>query len=203
MSFTAGQKLRASQMPGYTCTSTTRPTGHTGQTIYETDTGMVALYTGTGWNYLVPTGEIGSDAAFNGSAAQTIANTTDTIFAAGTTVISSPLVTRTTSGVGHRFTLNRTGRWAFMFNPRWGAPGGAIGGERYAAIRKGTAVIASNGFISQAQNSPTTMNVNCIQRCTSGEWIEFWVYQNSGGSRDLENNSGASWGRCQLTWLGP
>ena len=49
MTFTAGQKVRASQMPGYVCTSSTRPTGHSGQTIFETDTGLMMMYTGSAW----------------------------------------------------------------------------------------------------------------------------------------------------------
>jgi hypothetical protein len=51
MSFTAGQKLRATQMPFFVCTSGTRPTGHTGQPVYETDTGRIAVYTGSVWVY--------------------------------------------------------------------------------------------------------------------------------------------------------
>lgn len=54
MTFTAGQKLRASQMPGYVCTSSTRPSGHSGQIIYETDTDRLVMYTGSSWRYITP-----------------------------------------------------------------------------------------------------------------------------------------------------
>lgn len=49
MSYTAGQKLRASQMSVYVCTSTTRPIGHVGQLIYETDFRRFVMYDGSQW----------------------------------------------------------------------------------------------------------------------------------------------------------
>ena len=49
MSYTAGQKLRATQMSMYVCTSATRPDGHTGQLIYETDTDAFQVYNGSAW----------------------------------------------------------------------------------------------------------------------------------------------------------
>lgn len=53
----AGQKLRASTLNAETitvCTSGSRPVSPSaGQEIYETDTGLRAIYNGTAWGYLI------------------------------------------------------------------------------------------------------------------------------------------------------
>ena len=100
MSFTAGQKLRASQMPGYVCTSSTRPTGHSGQIIYETDTGFFMWYNGSNWDYLQATSGISHEAEYYASTAQTIPTATDRPLAFDTAVITSSDVTRGTSTAG-------------------------------------------------------------------------------------------------------
>lgn len=54
MAYTAGQKLRASQMTVAVCTAATRPAGHSGQIAFETDTGKLILYNGSAWVYILP-----------------------------------------------------------------------------------------------------------------------------------------------------
>lgn len=202
MSFTAGQKVRASQMPGFVCTSSTRPTGHAGQYIYETDTGMVALHDGTNWQYVFATGATTQDAEFNMATAQSIANTTDTMVEFGTTNVSSPLVTKAASGTGHTFTLNRSGRWVITTTLRFAA--NASAGERYFAIRRtGTEVIASTGGVKAAISGPWTANLSVTKRFGVGDVISGWVYQSSGAAASMESNNGAAWGRINFSWVGP
>ncbi len=207
MTWVAGQKIRASQMPGYVCTSSTRPAGHSGQIIYETDTGMTAIYTGSAWRYLAPTGEIASDAQYQAASDQTIASGSDTLVAFGTTKLSSPLVTRGTSGAGHYFRLNRAGRWAINTTVRWG--NSASGGERFNSIRYAAANIASQGILKAASSSPITFNLSVLVRVTtaaagtSSADVDINAFQFAGSNQVLEAVDGSAWGRINLSWLGP
>jgi hypothetical protein len=205
MTYTAGQKVRASQMTGYVCTSSTRPTGHSGQMIYETDTGMYAGYVGGAWRYLFATGEIGSDASFNAASNQTIGNAVDTVIAFGTDLVTSPLVVKGTTGAGHYFRLQRAGRWLATSTIRWASN---ATGERYNAILVGGSVRASQGALL-AGTSPVTHNLTAAFRVAIGDQntsaadVHMTAYQSSGANRDLEANSGSRWNSIQLSWLGP
>lgn len=207
MTFVAGQKVRASQMPGYTCTSSTRPTGHSGQIIYETDTGMTAIYTASGWRYLAPTGEILSDAEFNAASNQAVANTTQPIVAFGTTNQASPLVVRGTSGAGHYFRLQRAGRWIVTASIRWGSS--ASGGERYNLLLVGGVGRASQG--ASTTGTPVTHNLTSVVRIAVGAQntaaadvhIEAYQASTGGVSQNLEFNNTTGWNRINLSWIGP
>jgi len=207
MTWVAGQKVRASAMPGYVCTSGTRPSGHSGQIIYETDTGMTAIYTGSAWRYLVPTGEIASDAQYQAASDQTISSGSDTLAAFGTTKLSSTLVTRNTSGAGHAFRLNRAGRWAINTTVRW--ENSASGGERFNSIMYAGSNVASQGILKAASSSPITFNLSVLVRVTtaaagtSSADVAINAYQFAGSNQVLEADDGSAWGRINLSWLGP
>lgn len=208
MAYAAGQKLRASQMSVFVCTSTTRPAGHSGQIVYETDTGMMAVRTGSTWRYFAPTGEVASDAQYNANATQTIPNVTDTPTAFSQTDLSSPLVVRGITGAGHYFRAQRPGRWAITATIRWAALGVAAGGERYMSInRQGTEPLVSTGQVMPSGTAPVTMSCAVVARVQSGQEntsaADFHVnaFQGSGSSKDLQAATG--WGRINLSWLGP
>lgn len=206
MAFVAGQKLRASQLSTYVCTSSTRPAGHSGQIIYETDTGLLAVYTGSAWAYFAATGEIASDAKFQGSGTQSVATSSDVPVSFGSTVLSSAYVTRGTTGAGHYFRINRPGRYIITATCRYQPD--AAGGERYIGLlRSGTAVYAAAGVPKpSATNGPTTLVVATIARVTSAEAgtpaADFHVaaWQSSGGSLTLDGTAG--WRTIYFTWLG-
>lgn len=206
MAFTAGQKIRASQMSVHVCTSATRPIGHSGQLIYETDTGMLAIYSGSAWYPVLPTGEIASDAEYNATSNQTIAHATDTVLAFGTANQTCPLVTRNVSGTGHSFRLLRAGRWSIIATLRWAANST---GERFNAVRMGGANIASQGALLATGSSAITHNLSAVKRVTAAQAgtsaadVDAIAYQNSGANRDIEGYNPGGWGRFNFAWLGP
>lgn len=207
MAYAAGQKLRASQMSVYVCTSSTRPSGHSGQIIYETDTGMLAMYTGTSWRYITATGEIASDATYRqGGTAQTINNATDTVARFDVAVQTSPLIVRGTTGPGHYFRMQRPGRHIIASTIRWAQT--TATGERYMSInRGGTEVLMANGQIKTNTNDRLTQNCTVVFRVavgdenTSAADIHVNLYQNSGGDRQLEYAPG--WCQIAISWIGP
>ncbi|GAA2855413.1 hypothetical protein GCM10010472_10890 [Pseudonocardia halophobica] len=205
MAYAAGQKLRASQLSTYVCTSTTRPTGHSGQWILETDTQMVAIYDGSAWRYVAATGSVGSDAEYQASATQSIPNNGDTIVAFGQANQTTPLVVRGTTGPGHFFRLQRPGRWFVSTTVRFASNST---GERYARLNVATAGKASQGALL-AGTSPITHNLSAVFRINPGDEnttaadVDVRVFQNSGSAKDLEANNGAGWGRINLSWIGP
>jgi hypothetical protein len=140
MSYTAGQKLRATQMGGrYVCTSTTRPPGHVGQEIYETDFKRFMMYDGTQW-IQVPQGT-----AFTGQ--------TDS----GTTTSSTYTATRTgtanVAGVAFKAPLSGIVRidWACGISAVSGIPLVSFQCLTGAVIGSGSSVLAaSDSYALQA-----------------------------------------------------
>lgn len=94
MAYTAGQKLRASQMSTFACTSATRPAGHSGQTIYETDTGRILVYTGSAWRSILPEVTVQSAPGDSG----TVTSTTYTGTRTGTSNVCGSSFTAPPSG---------------------------------------------------------------------------------------------------------
>lgn len=198
MTYTAGQKLRASEMSGYTCTSATRPTGHTGQIIYETDTGQTAIYTSGGtWKYLAPTGEVSTGAEYNATSAQTVATSSDTVIAFGTENVASSLVTRGTSGAGHTFTLNRAGLWQIGVTLRYN--GVAANRETYIEIREsGYGIMAADSVVTNL-NLATTMHCTVSKVFEATDVVFARTFQSSGGNLNTIETQG--WTRINLNWI--
>lgn len=201
MAYAAGQKLRASQLSTYVCTSTTRPTGHSGQWIYETDTQMLAINDGSTWRYIAATGAVAQDVEYNMATAQSIPNITDTLVEFGLANVTSPMVTRTVSGSGHRFTVGRAGRWVVVTTLRYGSS--AAAGERYGAIRKNANPVSSQGTVKAAVGAPVTFNLTATLRLVVGDIIDVITFQGSGGAASLETNNNSAWGRLNISWIGP
>ena len=176
----------------HVCTSATRPgSPASGRLIYETDTGLVLLYS-AGWKVIGSSDAILTGARYFATAAQSIAQNTRVSFPS--TDYSSTLVTRTLSGSGHTFTLNRAGRWAFSTTLRL-TPKAE---EGYCAIQAGGSVIASQGAAGSAA-SAHTINVNTIRRLASGTVIDVIGFTGS-GSRNSQPAAG-EWVNIALEWL--
>lgn len=198
MAYTAGQKLRASAMSVYVCTSSTRPAGHSGQLIYETDTGMYAAYDGSTWRYLAPdgTGSVRTDVQFNASVAQSIPNSTYTIIAFGTDNLTSSLVTKATNGAGHQFTLNRAGVWSAQCTLRY--VGSANARETYGELNGTPGVLAAASQLTNI-NVPTTIHFGVTKWFAAGTVLYVRGIQSSGGN--LNTDPTAGWTRLNLAWL--
>ena len=193
MSYTAGQRLRAYQLGPVPCTSATRPSSPTeGLEIVESDTGMVAIYSGGAWRYLYPTGEVSTHGEYNVSGAQSIPNSTVTTLAFATESTSTPLVTKATSGVGHQFTLNRSGLWAITLST------GTVSatGERTAAIRDGVGAMATGGVIGAGV---AHCFVSLCRYLASGTVVTCSMFQSTGGAINTLTATGEN--RLHIAWV--
>lgn len=205
MSYTAGQKLRASQMSGYVCTSSTRPAGHSGQVIIETDTGMSKIYTGSSWiDYAAWDPTVSHECAYTQTIAQTIPTGTDRPLGFNTAVTTTTDVTQGTATGGSiangKFTLNRGGVWAICAGIRWAAPN--------AASQYGIWLGPDNGtsrFANQLQNCGGTsafdQSVAVTDRYASAQTFNVYAFQNSGGNEDTAILNGAIYFRA--VWIRP
>jgi hypothetical protein len=179
----------------YRCTSTTRPTGIPDDfLIRESDTGDMYVWTGSAWTLItgaVSGGGSGSaigtvSTTFSATSAQPIPNNTDTTVAFGVDGPTSTEVTRSTSGAGHKFTLNQTRLWMVTATVRF--PENGTGG-RAVDIRSGSTILAKMGSQSSATN-PYTVNLACTRKLTAGAQISVVAWQNSGGSLAFDPGSG-------------
>jgi len=204
MSYTAGQKLRASQMSVYVCTSATHPAGHTGQLIYETDTGLYAWYDGSAWRSFVATGVTNHEAEYYLSGTQTIPTATDRPVGFDTSVITASDVTQGTSTAGSianaKFTLNRAGIWSIDAAIRWAT---TSSGNRYGlwigpdngTTRYGEQFSIPNG------TAAFTPSAGFTKRFVAGDTIVVNAFQDSGSNKDVAVvNQGT---HIHLTWMRP
>jgi hypothetical protein len=204
MSYTAGQKLRASQMSVYVCTSSTHPTGHSGQIIYETDTGMFLAYIGSAFVDFAASAAVSHIASYTQTIAQTIPTGTDRPLGFNNAVTTTADVTQGTSTGGTiangKFTLNRAGVWTISAGIRWTAPNSAsqyglwIGPDN-----------ATSRYAAQFQNvgGTTAFDQTCTitDRFASGATFNAYAFQNSGGNEDTVNLNGSTFFRA--IWIRP
>lgn len=123
-----------------------------------------------------------------GTTAQSIPNAADTVVAFGTEVDGDPLVTRSTSDAGHKFTLGASRIWAISTTVRYANHG--AGGEKAVSLRTtGGVTLAHAG--GAAAGIPATYPLSCTRYLASGTEIIVVCYQGTGGSRTLEPNAGA------------
>jgi hypothetical protein len=181
----------------YRCTSSTRPTGVPDDfLIRESDTGNMYVWTGSAWSQIAPVvsggGGGGSvlgtvSATYTATSSQPIPNNTDTTVAFGVDAVTTSEVTRSTSGAGHKFTLNQTRLWAVTATVRFTENG--VGG-RAVDIRTGSSTLLAKAGSQSSATNPYTVSLSCVRRLTSGTQISVVAWQNSGGSLALDSNSG-------------
>lgn len=150
-------------------------------------------------NAHVPAGDVGTYAEYQAAANQAIGNNANVVVAFGTEIRASTLVTRSTDGAGHRYTLNRAGLWGVAATVRWLYQ--AVGGERYVLIESSDGGVASASQTDSSGSSSPIGNPSAFRYFNAGAWIRVIAYQNSGTSRDLEANSSNAWGRLYVAWL--
>jgi len=182
----------------YRCTSSTRPTGVPDDfLIRESDTGNLYIWTGSAWAQISGavsgggseggTGAIGTvSATYTANSAQPIPHNADTTVAFGVDGPTDSAVTKSTSGAGHKFTLNQTRLWTITATVRYTENGS---GGRAVDIRTGSTLLAKGGSQSSSTN-PYTVNLACARRLSAGTQISVVAWQNSGGSLALDPNSG-------------
>jgi hypothetical protein len=130
----------------------------------------------------------GSSSAFiegqwRATANQTFPNNTDTVIGFGTTETTSAVVTRATSGAGHKFTLANTATYAITAVVRFAA---GTAGSRFIELRNSA---QSTGYISQGdQGGPAaaTRSFSLTKQFTAGTELVVIGSQSSGGSLSTE-----------------
>lgn len=143
----------------------------------------------------------GTDAEYQMSSNQTISASTNTIVSLGTTNKACSLVTRSTDGAGHRFTLSRAGVWLVDATIRWVS---GTGGERYVACDwNENGQVASSSCILGTFTGPVTHHLTVCRYFAASDYFRFTVFQSSTGNRTLLADNGGAWGRVYLAWVHP
>lgn len=184
----------------YRCTSTSRPSGVPNDfLIRESDTGNVLIWTGSAWAQIAGavssgggggggTSAIGTVwAGWQGTSPQAIATGADVVVAFDTSAGGDAgVVTRSTAGAGHSFSLAQTRLWTITATLRFAQ--NPTGGRTFE-LRAGTTVIAKASG-PQNQDAPYTANLAISRRLAAGTQITAVARHNAGTSLALEPNSG-------------
>lgn len=181
------------------CTSSARPANPApGQPIWETDTLIGSHYDPTAAAfrpYSFPSGVC--DARYRQNAAQSIANSTDTLLQFQTAEYTGSDIVA--SGTGNTtFTLNRTGLWLITAGIRYPT----TGGEKYMAIVKATDFTVRYAHSSNPGSGASSLSCSTMERLTSGAQVGVYTWQNSGGALSTD----VGWPlACHIAirWLGP
>lgn len=134
-------------------------------------------------------GQLNTSAQYTGSVAQTIPNGADTVVAFGTADYTTSYVTRSASGAGHTFTLNVPGLWAVAAYVRWTTVGASGTGEKAMHIEDILGLWHGVSAIPAETDAPVSNHVSFVKYLSAGDSITVEVYQNSGGTEDLEQNA--------------
>lgn len=160
----------------------------TGFVVLQQDDNTAWVWSGSAWAEL--TGSTGSgggggggvgfvDGQWRASANQSLSNSNDTVLGFGVTETSSTVVTRATSGVGHKFTLGATGIYSVSATVRF-ASGAA--GPRFIELRNSAqnARYASHG-VYNGGTAACTLNLAVTRQFTTGQELVLIATQTSGG----------------------
>jgi hypothetical protein len=125
---------------------------------------------------------------YRASANQSIPNNTDTVIGFGTTETASAVVTRATSGSGHKFTLTNTATYAITAVVRFAA---GAAGSRFIELRNSA---QSTGYVSDGDQGGTaaaTRSFSLTKAFTAGTELVVIAAQSSGGalSTDYQGSS--------------
>lgn len=184
----------------FPCTSATRPAGvAVGFRIVESDTGKTFRWSGSTWVDISSTVVSGGggggggttaistvSATYAATATQSIAPTTDVVVAFGVEQTSDPLITRSTLGAGHRFTVAQTRLWIVTATVRFAD---ATGGGRTFELRTGSgAVLAKDG--DPLIDGPYTRSLQVARRLTAGTAVHVIARHNAAAPVALEPSGG-------------
>ena len=184
----------------FRCTSSTRPSGVPNDfLIRESDTGNVYIWTGSAWEQVNGAAAGGGgggggtttiatvSATYAATSAQSIPTTTDTVVAFGVEQASDPLVTRSTSGAGHRFTLAQTRLWIVTATVRFAQ--NAVGGRSFE-ITTGSGAILTKASGPVNADAPWSASLSVARRLTAGTSVQVRARHNSTVSVPLEPQGG-------------
>jgi hypothetical protein len=182
------------------CTSSTRPTPHEGSVIAETDSGLVFVYVSGAWRPLYSLGMVTKAFESNqGGTGQSIPNATDTTISFDIDNYVTSYATKSTSGPGHMWTVNRSGMWGISSTMRWDSA--ATGSIRFLSIRKlGSQMVSTNQHLSHT--NVAQQNAAIIMPINAGETFDVAVWQDSGTAKTLDPNNSLGWCRVNAVWLG-
>lgn len=186
----------------YRCTSSTRPTGVPDEfLIRESDTGNVYIWNGSAWQLISQvvgsggsggggTGAVGTvSTTYMATAAQPIPVGVDTVVAFGVDVATDAAVVKSTSGPGHKFTLQQSRLWTISATLRFVLNGV---GSRTFELRAGSTVIAKTGMQASSANAYTT-NLCVARKFNAGTDITAIArHDATGASLALETQGGNS-----------
>ena len=174
---------------------------YTGQLVCDQSDLMLKRWTGSAWVPSLPVGAVvTAEFRQTGGPDQSITNATDTKVSFGTTIESSPFVTRVVSGTGHYFDLGLAGRWTIKSNIRMAA--GGSDAERAIAIANEVAATGVSRFDANNQYTAGVAGLSAFvtKKFPVNQRIAVWAYQTSGGTRTLDN--GLMDNRIQFMWHG-
>jgi hypothetical protein len=120
-----------------------------------------------------------TDGQYRASANQDLTNAHDTVLGFGTTETASAVVTRATSGTGHKFTLTQTGLYAITATVRFAA---GAAGNRFIELRnsaQNARYVSSGG---QGGPGADTRTFSITRGFSSGQDFVVTATQSSGGS---------------------
>lgn len=143
-------------------------------------------------------GQQNTAAQYQSSVGQVIGNTTDTPIAFGTANVTSDLVTRAVSGVGHKFTLGKSGLWAVTTTCRFPA---TATGERSCHIEDSLGLWHHSQSQAGSSGAPSTLCVGFVKYLTAGDWVQVEVYQSSGGNITTDSNALLAFGRIDIVGI--
>jgi hypothetical protein len=182
----------------FRCTSSSRPAGVPNDfLIRETDTGNIYIWTGSAWAQVNGAASGGGggggtttaatvSATFAATTAQSISPSTDVVVAFGVEQAADPLITRSTNGAGHKFTVAQTRLWTVSATVRFAD---ATGGGRTFELRTGSgAVLAKAG--DPVIDGPYTRNLSVTRKFTAGTAFSVIARHNAAASIPLEPQSG-------------
>lgn len=143
-------------------------------------------------------GQLSSTAQYQAASTQSINDSTATPVAFGTANITSSLVTRSASGVGHKFTLGASGLWSVTTTLQFAAN---ATGERRINIEDSLGLWHCSTIDHGDGAHPSIQSLSITKWLASGDYIQVEAYQTSGGALNLDANSITALGRIDLVCI--
>ena len=163
-----------------------------GFTVLQQDDASVWIWTGLLWSGGIGSssggtdsgggsgsGAVGVDGQWRAASNQNLSNGTDTVLAFGTTETDSALVTRATSGSGHKFTLAEDAVYAVTATVRF-APGTA--GSRFIELRNSAQTVRFVAQGDQGGPAAATRSFSVTKRFPAAQELVVIATQSSGGT---------------------
>lgn len=197
--FTAGSVLTAAEVNDYlmeqvviTCTSGTRPgSPNDGMTIYETDTNYLRIYNGSAWRLIggdVPAASVErtTTQSIGTGSATAVSFGAELFDHGGCWVIGSP--TRLTAPVAGVYSVSAAVEFAANAT-----------GNRQVHIYTNGSEHSRITVPSVGAGLATRVSHNAIVQLAAAEYVEVFVFQDSGGNLNITN--GANMPNLAFAWL--